>query len=128
MTESYRRGIRTAAQLVIAVAATIGPIVAVFGVPADKVAGIGAALVAVGSTVTVVMNALEDRGVIPAILKPEVVEVEVLEKLVAVPGRPTAPPPLPLKLGDNGTVRWNEKAGRWERFDEAADIWNPITP
>lgn len=70
MSDATRRGIRTAAQLLIALAGVFGPLVALAGVPAATVVAIGGALTAAGAVITLVMNALEDAGIIPPLLKP----------------------------------------------------------
>lgn len=69
MTDAPRRGIRTVLQGLLALVLGIPATAAAFGVDAATAGKIGAVCALVTGVVTVVMNELEDRDIIPALLK-----------------------------------------------------------
>lgn len=69
MTDAIRRSLRTLAQALIALAAGVPTIAAAFDLDAGTVARVGAVLAVATAVITAAVNALEDRGTIPALLK-----------------------------------------------------------
>jgi hypothetical protein len=68
MSDSTRRAARTVYQLVISLIAVI-PVLAGLGVAWEPAARVIAALIGFGAIATKLINALEDKGLIPAWLK-----------------------------------------------------------
>lgn len=69
MNDPIRRGLRTLLQALIALAAGVPTIAAAFDLEAATVAQVGAVLAVATAIITAVVNGLEDRGAIPALLK-----------------------------------------------------------
>lgn len=69
MTDSTRRAIRTALDLIPAILAALLVLVPVLGLDAETVAKAGAVIGAITLALAKIRNALEDAGLIPALLK-----------------------------------------------------------
>lgn len=69
MSDAIRRGLRTFLWGVVAMTGAIPTLAAAFNVPAGRVTQITAVFTAIAAVVTAVINAAEDKGVIPALLK-----------------------------------------------------------
>lgn len=69
MTDSLRRALRSVLWLLIAAVAAVPSAAAVFNLPAEKATGVVAMLTPFVLAVTKIVNALEDNGTIPALLK-----------------------------------------------------------
>jgi hypothetical protein len=69
MSDAIRRGLRTALWGILAMAGAIPGLAAAFDIPAGRVAQITGGFTASIAVLTAIINALEDGGVIPALLK-----------------------------------------------------------
>lgn len=69
MTDALRRGIRSALWMVLAMAGAVPALAAAFDLPTTQVAKITAMFTTVAAVLTAIVNAAEDKGVIPALLK-----------------------------------------------------------
>ena len=69
MSDAVRRGIRSALWGVLAMAGAVPALAGAFNLPAATVAKITAAFTATAAVLTAVINAAEDHGVLPALLK-----------------------------------------------------------
>lgn len=69
MSDALRRGIRSALWGVLAMAGAVPTLAAAFNLPASQVAKVTAVFTAMAAVLTAVMNAAEDHGTIPAVLK-----------------------------------------------------------
>jgi hypothetical protein len=69
LPDPLRRGLRTFLWGVLAMAGAVPALAAAFDLPAGRVAQITATFTATAAVLTAVINAAEDKGVIPALLK-----------------------------------------------------------
>ena len=69
MSDAVRRGIRSALWGVLAMAGIVPGAAAAFDLPASLVAKITFMFTATAAVLTAIINAAEDHGVIPALLK-----------------------------------------------------------
>lgn len=69
MSDAIRRGLRTFLWGVVALAGGVPALAAAFDLSASTVAKVTAVFAVITAVVTAVINAAEDRGAIPAILK-----------------------------------------------------------
>lgn len=69
MTDAVRRGVRTALWCVITMAGAIPTLAAIFDLDAGTVAKVTAVFTLFTSVLTSIINGLEDKGTIPAVLK-----------------------------------------------------------
>lgn len=69
LTDSTRRSIRTAFDVIPAFLAALAILVPVLDLPAETVAKVGAVVGAITLALAKIRNSLEDSGVIPAVLK-----------------------------------------------------------
>lgn len=69
MTDSLRRALRSVLWLLIAAIAAVPAAVGLLELPAEKATGVVAVLTPFVAAVTKIINALEDSGSIPALLK-----------------------------------------------------------
>lgn len=69
MPDALRRGLRSALWMVLAMAGAVPTLAAAFDLPASQVAKVTAVFTAVAAVLTAVINAAEDKGLVPALLK-----------------------------------------------------------
>lgn len=69
MTDALRRGVRSALWMTLAMAGAVPALAAAFDLPAARVAQITAIFAAITAVLTAIINAAEDRGLVPALLK-----------------------------------------------------------
>jgi hypothetical protein len=69
MSDAIRRGLRSFLWGVLAMTGAVPALAAAFDLPAARVAQITAVFTATAAVLTAVINAAEDKGVIPALLK-----------------------------------------------------------
>lgn len=69
MTDSLRRALRSVLWLLIAAIAAVPAAATLLDLPAEKATGVVAVLAPFVAAVTKIINALEDQGSIPALLK-----------------------------------------------------------
>jgi hypothetical protein len=69
MTDAIRRGLRTALWGLVAMTGAIPGLAAAFDLPAGIVAKVTTVFTAIAALVTVAINAAEDKGLVPALLK-----------------------------------------------------------
>jgi hypothetical protein len=69
MSDAIRRGLRSSLWMLVAMTGAVPALAAAFDLPATRVAQVTAVFAAITAVVTAAINAAEDRGVIPALLK-----------------------------------------------------------
>ena len=69
MSDAVRRGIRSALWGILAMSGAVPALAAAFDLPATTVAKVTAIFTAAAAVLTAVINAAEDHGLVPALLK-----------------------------------------------------------
>lgn len=69
LSDALRRGLRSALWMTLAMAGAVPALAAAFNLPAGQVAKITAVFTATAAVLTAVVNAAEDKGLVPALLK-----------------------------------------------------------